>query len=131
MLLFLLQLKKDLDLEKAGLQFIPYQDLQAIVCEKSDNNHPSDTNSDAANGGAQAGDITRKSEDDMAQGEGLGCGEARRDEDKDATQLVENIKISDVRRGTEVRLLGLTLGENTATVVGLNITVCLQCNRYL
>ncbi|XP_019751096.1 uncharacterized protein LOC109531293 isoform X2 [Hippocampus comes] len=124
------QLKKDLDLKKAGLQFIPYQDLQATVCEKSDNNHPSDTNSDAANEGAQADDVTRKSEGDIAGGEGSGCDEERwDDEDKDATHLVENIKISDVRRGTEVRLLGLTLGENTATVVGLNITVCLQCNR--
>ncbi|XP_077424589.1 uncharacterized protein LOC144053718 [Vanacampus margaritifer] len=118
------QLKKDLDLEKAGLQFIPYQDLQATVCEKSDH-HPPDTNPDSANEEEAASDVVRNPE-----GEGLACDDERReDEDEDATHLVENIKISDVRRGTEVRLLGLTLGENTATAVGLNITVCLQCNR--
>ncbi|XP_077373058.1 uncharacterized protein LOC144016161 isoform X2 [Festucalex cinctus] len=118
------QLKKDRDLEKAGLQFIPYQDLQATVCEKSDH-HPSDTNSDPANEQEEAGDVVRNPE-----GEHLACDDERQeDEDEDTAHLVENIKISDVRRGTEVRLLGLTLGENTATIVGLIITVCLQCNR--
>ncbi|XP_037110954.1 uncharacterized protein si:dkey-24l11.2 isoform X1 [Syngnathus acus] len=116
------QLKKDRELEKAGLQFIPYQDLLATACEKSDSDHPSDTASDAANEQEEAGDV--------AEAEGLGCDEEQReDEEDDATHLVENIKISDVRRGTEVRLLGLTLGENTATVVGLGVAVCLQCNR--
>lgn len=48
---------------------------------------------------------------------------------EEASHLVENIKVSDPRRGTEMRMLGLRLGENTATVVAQQITVCLQCNR--
>lgn len=48
---------------------------------------------------------------------------------EEASHLVENIKVSDARRGTEMRMLGLRLGENTATVVAQQITVCLQCNR--
>lgn len=50
-------------------------------------------------------------------------------QEEDASHLVENIKISDPRRGTEVKLQGLSLGENTATVIAQQITVCLQCNR--
>lgn len=50
-------------------------------------------------------------------------------QEEDASHLVENIKISNARRGTEVKLLGLRLGENTATVTPQQITVCLQCNR--
>ncbi|XP_061915627.1 uncharacterized protein si:dkey-24l11.2 [Entelurus aequoreus] len=113
------QLKKDVDLEKAGLQFIPYQELQAAACDKSNDHH----SSEAVNEEEEAGD-----EGDRVAEEAPG-GEEERQEEEDATHLVENIKISDVRRGTEVRLLGLRLGENTATVVGQYITVCLQCNR--
>ncbi|XP_061679715.1 uncharacterized protein si:dkey-24l11.2 [Syngnathoides biaculeatus] len=121
------QLKKDLDLEKAGLQFISYQDLQATMCEKS-NNHKLDTNSDATDEDEVAGDDVKNSESNIGGGGGPGSDEEPA-EGEDATHLVENIKISEVRRGTEVRLLGLTLGENTATLVAQNITVCLQCNR--
>ncbi|XP_040895308.1 uncharacterized protein si:dkey-24l11.2 isoform X2 [Toxotes jaculatrix] len=126
------QLKKDIDLEKAGLQFISYQELQATVCEKSENDHPADPDSDATaapdvdedddNGGklGKAGDERSVEGGELSY---PGCDE------EEASHLVENIKISDPRRGTEVKMLGLRLGENTATVVAQRITVCLQCNR--
>nr|XP_057930762.1 uncharacterized protein si:dkey-24l11.2 [Doryrhamphus excisus] len=120
------QLKKDIDLEKAGLQFIPYQDLQAAVCEKTEDNDSSDA-ADVEEEGSDEG-RTETLDADRVVGEGQGC-KQKQDENEDASHLVENIKISDVRRGTEVRLLGLRLGENTATVVSEYITVCLQCNR--
>ncbi|MEQ2171111.1 hypothetical protein GOODEAATRI_007375, partial [Goodea atripinnis] len=50
-------------------------------------------------------------------------------QEEDGSHLVENIKINDPRRGTEIKLIGLRLGENTATVIAQQITVCLQCNR--
>ncbi|XP_049929691.1 uncharacterized protein si:dkey-24l11.2 [Epinephelus moara] len=127
------QLKKDIDLEKAGLQFISYQELQAAVCEKSGN----DQSSDAAAGDEDVCDEGKleNTEDKgtieggkLVQQEGPGQQE-HEEEEEAACHLVENIKISDPRRGTEVKLLGLRLGENTATVAAQQITVCLQCNR--
>ncbi|XP_071771683.1 uncharacterized protein LOC139924521 [Centroberyx gerrardi] len=121
------QLKKDIDLEKAGLQFIPYQKLQATVCEEPTSNDPSDSAADEDASEEGTGEKTEK--DRTVEGGKVvqqehdpGCEEA-------ASQLVENIRISDPRRGTEVKLLGLRLGDNTATVMAQQITLCLQCNR--
>ncbi|KAM9753430.1 uncharacterized protein ACNS7B_006717 [Menidia menidia] len=116
------QLKKDIDLERAGLQFIPYQELQATAGE----------NLDAADAvtveeTSDADENTEGAEPEE-QPETPGWDESQRQEEE-ASHLVENVKISDPRRGTEVKLLGLRLGENTATVVAPQITVCLQCNR--
>lgn len=117
------QLKKDIDIEKAGLQFIPYQELKATVCEKSE---------DAEEDASDEGKVERTEGERTVEGgqEGPGCDDRQhQQEEEEASHLVENIKISDPRRGTEVKLLGLRLGENTATVVAQQITVCLQCNR--
>lgn len=115
-----MQLKKDIDVEKAGLQFISYQELQATVCDSE-----SDPSADAASeeDGGDEGNVER----DRPEVEATpGCD----DEEEEVSHLVENIKISDPRRGTEVKLLGLRLGDNTATVVAQRITVCLQCHRW-
>lgn len=118
---FFLQLKKDIDLEKAGLQFIPYQELQVTVSETSE---PA---SDAAAADRDEDIEMTQEEGKLVQQENLGGDEGT--EKEETNHLVENIKISDPRRGTEVKLLGLMLGENTATVVAPQITVSLQCNR--
>lgn len=118
---FFLQLKKDIDLEKAGLQFIPYQELQVTVSETSE---PA---SDAAAADRDEDIEMTQEEGKLVQQENLGGDEWT--EKEETSHLVENIKISDPRRGTEVKLLGLMLGENTATVVAPQITVSLQCNR--
>lgn len=111
-------MKKDIDIEKAGLQFIPYQELQVTAPETSE---PA---SDVA--AADRGEDIEMTEEEEEQ-ENLGADEGK--EQEETSRLVENIKISDPRRGTEVKLLGLMLGENTATVVAPQITVSLQCNR--
>lgn len=120
-------MKKDIELEKAGLQFISYQELQATVCERSSNDHSSDHNEDA--------DLLRnleRTEDETTAEGGMGPGsDDEQQEEEEVSHLVENIRVSDPRRGTEVKLLGLSLGENTATVVAHQITVCLQCNRQV
>lgn len=118
---FFLQLKKDIDLEKAGLQFIPYQELQVTVSETSE---PA---SDAAAADRDEDIEMTQEEGKLVQQENLGGDEGT--EKEETSHLVENIKISDPRRGTEVKLLGLMLGENSATVVAPQITVSLQCNR--
>lgn len=119
-----------MDLEKAGLQFISYQELQASVCEK-----PGSEVSDLSASGHVDAEVGRTDEEELKRPEGETTGErdldfGEEDEEEEASHLVENIKISDPRRGTEVKLLGLRLGENTATVVAQQITVCLQCNRW-
>lgn len=114
------------------MQFISYQELQATVCEKS-GSEPSDPSAS----------VDVATEADLIDEEGLKRTEGKitiegevdfnggqQEEEEEASHLVENIKISDPRRGTEVKLLGLWLGENTATVVAQQITVCLQCNRW-
>uniref|UniRef100_H2LV82 Nucleoporin NUP42 n=1 Tax=Oryzias latipes TaxID=8090 RepID=H2LV82_ORYLA len=120
------ELKKDVDLQKAGLQFIPYQELQQS-CEKSGQG----TDSAAAHCDEEvcnAGDGELITQEQSSQQEGQ-CFEDDQQQEEEASRLVENIKISDPRRGTEVKLLGLSLGENTATVAAQQITVSLQCNR--
>lgn len=124
-ILFLLQLKKDVDLQKAGLQFIPYQELQQTACEKSGQDYDSAAaHTDEEVYDAEDGEMINQDESLQQEGQ---CFEE--DQQEEASRLVENIKISDPRRGTEVKLLGLSLGENTATVVAQRITVSLQCNR--
>ncbi|XP_029992572.1 uncharacterized protein LOC115421051 [Sphaeramia orbicularis] len=128
------QLKKDKDLEKAGLQFISYQELQAAVSEKSGNEPPSEPASDTAGTDAETreegkAEKTQDGKTVMEGKESQSCGEGQQQELEEASHLVENIKLSDPRRGTEVKLLGLRLGENTATIAAQQITVCLQCNR--
>lgn len=123
------QLKKDIDLEKAGLQFISYQELQATVCEKSGSevSDPSASGDAATEVGVTDEEALRRTEGKITIEGEVDFGE--QEEEEEASHLVENIKISDPRRGTEVKLLGLRLGENTATVVAQQVTVCLQCNR--
>lgn len=117
-------------MEKAGLQFISYQELQATVCEKSGSevSDPSASGDAATEAGVTDEEALRRTEGKITIEGEVDFGE--QEEEEEASHLVENIKISDPRRGTEVKLLGLRLGENTATVVAQQVTVCLQCNRW-
>lgn len=107
------------------MQFISYQELQETVCDNTaKNRHSSGAD---VEGTAE----TAEEEETVAEGQtGPGHDEGQEEEEmEEVSHLVENIKVSDPRRGTEMRMLGLRLGENTATMVAQQITVCLQCNR--
>lgn len=115
------------------MQFISYQELQATVCEKSGSevSDPSGSGDAATEAGVTDEEELRRTEGKITTEGEVDFGEQEKeDEEEEASHLVENIKISDPRRGTEVKLLGLRLGENTATVVAQQVTVCLQCNRW-
>lgn len=115
------QLKKDMDLEKAGLQFISYQELQASVSEKQTQDVETEQTEEAAS--------DRTIELESERTEEVGLEQAEDSADEDGVRLVENIKLQERPRGTEVQLLGLKLGHNTATVMTQNITIILRCNR--
>lgn len=123
-----LQLKKDMDLEKAGLQFIPYQELQASVSESPDDEEDTEADAEDTNDG-KLEETELQNNGGENGGKTLPSGEDEVQLETEAARLVENIKLSNPRRGTEVKVLGLRLGENTATVVAQQISVCLQCNR--
>lgn len=120
------QLKTDIDLEKAGLQFISYQELQETVFDNAAKNRPS-SGDDVEGTLETSGTGEKTAEEEM--GPDNDEGQEEEEDMEELSHLVENIKVSDPRRGTEMKMLGLWLGENTATVVAQKITVCLQCNR--
>ncbi|CAL9697531.1 unnamed protein product [Knipowitschia caucasica] len=115
------QLKRDMDLEKAGLQFISYKELQAAVSEKQAEEEESGRTEEQAEQGEEA-ESQHPEEEEEEEGE-------EDEEDEDGVHLVENIRLQDRPKGTEIQLLGLRLGHNTVTVMTQKITVCLRCNR--
>lgn len=117
-----------MDLEKAGLQFIPYQELQASVSESPDDEEDTEADAEDTNDG-KLEETELQNNGGENGGKTLPSGEDEVQLETEAARLVENIKLSNPRRGTEVKVLGLRLGENTATVVAQQISVCLQCNR--
>ncbi|KAI1904487.1 hypothetical protein AGOR_G00006140 [Albula goreensis] len=120
------QLKKDIDAERSGIRFVPYQQLQAAVCkEQTSQAESTDKHSDQGSSAASEEEDGAEGEEEAEDEDGV----AHVQEQADSTRPVENVKTSDPRRGTEVRLQGLELGEETATVVASQITVTLQCSR--
>ncbi|XP_064168318.1 uncharacterized protein si:dkey-24l11.2 [Anguilla rostrata] len=117
------QLKKDIDAERSGIRFVPYQQLQAVVCkEQSSGPGEAEIHGDASDD-EEAGEEEEEEEEEDEEEAGRGV------EGEEPSQRVENVKSSEPRRGTEVRLQGLELGEETATVTAKQITVTLQCSR--
>ncbi|XP_020311682.1 uncharacterized protein si:dkey-24l11.2 [Oncorhynchus kisutch] len=123
------QLKKDMEIAKAGIQFVPYQQLQATVCkEPAADDMPDPVLHTATDEESREGE-----DEEWKKLLYPGCDNDDDDDggvsDEEDQGKVENIKLSEPRRGTEVKLLGLRLGEGTATVVATQVTVCLQCSR--
>uniref|UniRef100_A0A671SJS4 Si:dkey-24l11.2 n=1 Tax=Sinocyclocheilus anshuiensis TaxID=1608454 RepID=A0A671SJS4_9TELE len=122
------QLKKDVDLERAGIQFVPYEQLKVTVFKNT--SKKSDTPERIVSLTVASGEEVEEEELDEA-------GVEKEDEDETAlgsdgeegSQNVENIKTRERRRGTEIKLLGLRLGEQIATVAAKQISVSLKCNR--
>uniref|UniRef100_A0A8C2DU81 Nucleoporin NUP42 n=1 Tax=Cyprinus carpio TaxID=7962 RepID=A0A8C2DU81_CYPCA len=123
------QMKKDVDLEKAGIQFVPYEQIKVTVFKNT--SKKSDTpqrivSLTVASGEegeekelGEAGVENAEEEDETAFGS----------DGEEGSQKVENIKTRERRRGTEIKLLGLKLGEQIATVAAKEISVSLKCNR--
>lgn len=121
-------MKKDVDLEKAGIQFVPYEQIKVTVFKNTSrkSDAPERIVSLTVASGEEgeeeeqdeAGVENEEEEDETAFGDG-----------EEGSQKVENIKTRERRRGTEIKLLGLKLGEQIATVAAKQISVSLKCNR--
>ncbi|XP_063053791.1 uncharacterized protein si:dkey-24l11.2 [Engraulis encrasicolus] len=133
------KLKKDVEAERAGIQFVPYEQLQAAVL-KQDPQFSSTSGPDASpdsptaseQGGLEDRDQAGAGSDDDEEEDEDEEDEEDEDEEEDEegnSRKVENVKSGERRKGTEVKLLGLRLGEGTATVVARQLTVSLQCSR--
>ncbi|XP_018618644.2 uncharacterized protein LOC108940773 [Scleropages formosus] len=123
------QLKRDIDAERSGIQFVSYQQLQAAVCKD-----PCPATAVDFSGTGCSDREEEEEEDDESEEEGdndmVGVKEeVLPSEGEKGSLQVENIRSAEPRKGTEVKLLGLRLGEETATVTAKQLTLSLQCNR--
>lgn len=121
------QFKKDVDLERAGIQFVPYEQLTVTVfkniSKKSDTPERIVSLTVASGGEEEQDEAAVEMEEEEEDETALGS------DGEEGGQKVENIKTRERRRGTEIKLLGLKLGEQTATVDAKQISVSLKCNR--
>lgn len=128
---------------------MPYEQLQAAVCKEPTTGLPSAVLDATAPSPVTPGTTSRPEGGKMGrEGQEKGMeasaevesdGEEEEDEDEEdevegeegGTRRVENVRTGERRRGTEVKLLGLQLGEGTATVVASRVTVSLKCSRWV
>ncbi len=121
-------MKKDVDLEKAGIQFVPYEQIKVTVFKNT--SRKSDTPERIVSLAVASGEEEEQDEAGV---------ENEEEEDQTAfgsdgeggSQKVENIKTTERRRGTEIKLLGLKLGEQITTVAAKQISVSLKCRRWI
>ncbi|XP_040269546.1 uncharacterized protein LOC120985594 [Bufo bufo] len=122
-------LKRDIDAENAGLEFVPYQQLQAAVAVKSSKDEnvedtgPHETNlqEDLEDDDSDSWISCDEDDDDLEPGTG--------GDTIDGMRNVEGGAAVGPRKGTEIRFLGLKLGAGVGTLTPLHIVVSLQCGR--
>lgn len=127
-------LKRDIEVEKAGLEFVPYQQLQAAVTVKSSEKENVEDN------GQRETDLQEDFEEDDSDS-WISCDEDDDDDDDDdqepgagdgtvdGMRSVEGGTAEGPRKGTEIRFLGLQLGGGVGTLTAHHIVVSLQCSR--
>ncbi|XP_029431808.1 uncharacterized protein LOC115075507 isoform X2 [Rhinatrema bivittatum] len=129
-------LKRDIEAEKAGIEFVPYQQLQAAMSASSVDHTDSGSPEEQREGDVVA------AESEICDGEGdsdswTSCDEEDLEPDippgrgkTAASTHPSREDASYVRfKGTEIRFIGLQLSEGIGTLVAQKITVSLQCNR--
>ncbi|XP_067871479.1 uncharacterized protein si:dkey-24l11.2 [Heterodontus francisci] len=147
------QIKRELDAERAGIHFVPYQQLQACLpsagASQMTDTLPCLRHVDGLKGLSQQLRQAKVTESESAEMSGTGSeissseeddsclrtdpASARRHELHSADNMSRGLPIdSDHQvpcKGTAVRLVGFQLGEGTATLAAQQITVSLQCSR--
>lgn len=122
-------LKRDIDVEKAGLEFVPYQQLQAAITDQSSE----DINNDSD---LQETKLEEDLEDDDSDS-WISCDDDDDDDNDDAEPGTASDGMKSVeggggpgpRKGTELQFIGLRLGEGVGTLTAYRIVVSLLCSR--
>ncbi|XP_063305501.1 uncharacterized protein LOC134603448 isoform X1 [Pelobates fuscus] len=122
-------LKKDIDAEKAGIEFVPYQQLQVAVQTKSSDKENPEEQTELQHISDE--NLDEDDDDDDDSESWISCDD---EEDETADNLHGMRQVNEgagqiKRKGTEIRFLGLQLAGGVATVMAHRITVSLQCNR--
>ncbi|XP_072258137.1 uncharacterized protein [Pyxicephalus adspersus] len=124
-------LKRDIEVEKAGLEFVPYQQLQAAITDKSSEKGVDDS-------GLQDTKLEESPKEDLEDDDSdswTSCDEdddndnAEPDMTSDGMKCVEGGGGLGPGKGTEIRFLGLKLGEGVGTLTAYRIVVSLLCSR--
>lgn len=123
------QLKKDIDLERAGIQFVPYEQLKVTVFKNQGKNSNTPERIVSLGMASEEEEVGEEQDEGVEEEEEEEEETAPGTEEEGGDRQVENIKTRERRSGTEIKLLGLRLGEQTATVAAKQISVTLQCSR--
>ncbi|XP_053319469.1 uncharacterized protein LOC128491221 [Spea bombifrons] len=125
-------LKRDIEAEKAGIEFVPYQQLQEAVNAKCSKEEEETEESSAQ----EADPLQSFAEDvDDDSDSWISCDDSDEDEPGtgasggDGMRTVEGGGGEGRRKGTEIRLLGLQMTGGVGTLVAQSIAVTLQCSR--
>ncbi|XP_041034329.1 uncharacterized protein si:dkey-24l11.2 isoform X2 [Carcharodon carcharias] len=144
------QIKRELDAERAGIRIVPYQHLQACLPEAAaprTADSPADPRKeDDLKGLSQQLQQVKVTESESPEMSGTGS-EISSSEEDDSCSRTDSPSVhrrelhsagstsgglapeSDRCKGTAVRLVGLELGEGTATLAAQKITMSLKCSR--
>uniref|UniRef100_UPI00398EC67F uncharacterized protein n=1 Tax=Pristiophorus japonicus TaxID=55135 RepID=UPI00398EC67F len=147
------QIKRELDTERAGIRFVPYQHLQACLPEarapQTTDASPCPRKEDPLEGLSQHLQQAKVTESESPELSGTGSDISSSEEDDSyartdpppahrhellsAGNASERVAIDPdgkaPSKGTAVRLVGFQLGEETATLAAQQITVSLKCSR--
>ncbi|XP_055518592.1 uncharacterized protein si:dkey-24l11.2 [Leucoraja erinacea] len=145
------KIKRDLDMEKSGIRFVPFQDLQPRLADarvlQSTEGPLCPQKEDVVRGLSQQLQQTKFNEAESPEMSGTGS-EVSSGEEVDGCsrtdaprrhkslpagngsgQLPVESNSKSLHKGTAVRFVGFQLGEGTATLAAVQITVSLKCNR--
>ncbi|XP_032802962.2 uncharacterized protein LOC116939099 isoform X2 [Petromyzon marinus] len=140
-------LKREVEAERAGMQLIPFHHLRPAAESElgtspdTGERHPPNALKTQGDEGGSSSDHSCADESDSAEDsdsdepDGKNDGGIEQHVEGDQPEGVEasepnvHCDIDTPRRGTEVKLINLKLGEETATLVAQKITVSLQCTR--
>lgn len=116
-------------MQRSGIQFVPYEQLKVTVFKNTGKKTDAPERIVSLKASSAASVEEEEEHDDAVVEEEEEEDVAFGSDGEGGDQQVENIKTRERRRGTEIKLMGLKLGEQTATVTAGQIAVTLQCSR--
>ncbi|XP_072409275.1 uncharacterized protein [Chiloscyllium punctatum] len=128
------QIKRELDAERAGIHIVPYQQLRArlpgAVASQTTETSAGPRKEDASEELSQKLQEVKVTESESPEMSGTGSEISTSEEEDDCSRTGSPSGDPPIScKGTAMRLVGLELGEETATLSAQQITVSLKCSR--